>query len=490
MPFSLQVISATGGTYSLSAGTPYSLEQATGLWMAPVRRLTEQGPYQDGDTDRGYRLDPRTATIALNFAATSGSALDTYRDTLLSIFRPSTSTPLKLRVTRDDGAVRQLDCYTVGPVDLPLVKEYKPGNLHRAVVQLRAADPGWYDATPGTATVTGTAALNANWYTANGLIGTANVMEYGQTPSINQAWTYTGTLSAYTIAVRAAPWNTSGTGFVFAVSSPGVSGSITWDNTSIAFGRRQDFGLWINSRAVSTVDPVSGGAQMDTTRSYFMVCSGTVVKLVKDNRIGMQLSDYDPNTGRFNNSDRSYMYYSNDVWPLSGTARRWRTNNTFGTAGAWDGSVPLYAVYNKALSDTELRALAAYMDQSIGGSVLQTLTVPYSGNLPEYPTISITGPITSPVITNTTTGETLSFGTNSIGAGTTYTVNLAYGQKSVTVGTANRLYELTAASDLITWHLAPSPLAAGGTNVITVSGTLTGTATQVRIVYYNRYTEF
>ena len=29
----------------------------------------------------GYRLDPRISTLSLNFVATSGSALDGYRDT-------------------------------------------------------------------------------------------------------------------------------------------------------------------------------------------------------------------------------------------------------------------------------------------------------------------------------------------------------------------------------------------------------------------------
>ena len=381
MPFSLQVISTTGGTYSLSAGTPYSLEQASGLWMAPVRRLTEQGPYQDGDTDRGYRLDPRTATLALNFTATSGSALDTYRDTLLSIFRPSTSTPLKLRLTRDDGAVRQLDCYTVGPVDLPLTKEHKPGNLHRAVVQLRAADPGWYDPTPGTVTVSGTPGLAANWYTAGGLIGTANVMEYGQTPSLNQAWTYTGTLTEYTVVFRSskptAPGSMGPFPYAFAVQ-----------NTASPFLAGFGFRTFENG---DTVPYAAYGSDVIYDTPYAPVTSSTVNYSVRMAQFGTTAIW----VGTRQLVQLSYV-------GLEGTARRWRTNGTLGTASAWTSAIPLYAVYNRVLTDNEVNTLYAYMDQTRLDTFSYAVSVPYRGDLAEYPVITLTGPMTGPVITNTT----------------------------------------------------------------------------------------
>lgn len=447
MPFSLQVISATGGTYSLSAGTPYSLEQASGLWMAPVRRLTEQGPYQDGDTDRGYRLDPRTATLALNFTATSGSALDTHRDTLLSIFRPSTSTPLKLRLTRDDGAVRQLDCYTVGPVDLPLTKEHKPGNLHRAVVQLRAADPGWYDPTPGTVTVTGTAGLAANWYTAGGLIGTANVMEYGQTPSLNQAWTYTGTPTEYTVAVRATP--ASLTANVFLVDQAGTA---------------TDF--------VLSTWPAYPGYSLNGRPLY-----------------GVSI----PTAGTFNvfvlSNQKVYVNTTaTDVWSipmatLTGTARTWRAT------GAGSVTYPLYAVYNVALTNAQVTALNGYMSQSVGGTISQVLTVAYNGDLPEYPVVSITGPIVDATLTNGVTGR--SFGVSgTIAAGETYVFDLRQGSASVTAGGTSRITQLAADADITGWSIVPSPQATGGTNVLTVTGTGVNASTQVKVVYYHRYAGF
>src|SRR5690606_29449322 len=102
---------------------------------------------QHGDTDIGMRLDPRTITLSLNFYATSGSVLDGYRDKLRTIFSPTDSYPVSLRLTRDDGEVRQIDCYTIGMADVPLSYVERPGLMHRAVIQLRAADPLFYDPT-------------------------------------------------------------------------------------------------------------------------------------------------------------------------------------------------------------------------------------------------------------------------------------------------------------------------------------------------------
>lgn len=158
MPFDVSVI-RDGATYSLTAGTPYKLLSAEGLAGPAVTRATLRAPAQDGDVDYGYHLEPRLITLAVGFAATSGSALDGYRDTFMEVFRPERSvsfsnptgdprfqahTPLTLQVTRDDGEVRRIDCYATGPADMPLVREHRPGHLQRAVVQLVAPNPTWY----------------------------------------------------------------------------------------------------------------------------------------------------------------------------------------------------------------------------------------------------------------------------------------------------------------------------------------------------------
>lgn len=175
---------------------------------------------------------------------------------------------------------------------------------------------------------------------------------------------------------------------------------------------------------------------------------------------------------------------------ISGTPRRWRSDSTNTAASRWGGTIPLYALYNVALSQGQLAALNSYMSSEIGGSVSQLAAVPYSGDLDEFPVIQIRGPITSPTVTNTTTGEILSFGTITIGAGTTYVIDTRYGIKTVLQGATNKRGELSADSDLGTWHLAPNPVAPGGTNTIQVTGTDVGTATQINVIYYNRYLSF
>jgi hypothetical protein len=127
------------------------------------------------------------------------------------------------------------------------------------------------------------------------------------------------------------------------------------------------------------------------------------------------------------------------------------------------------------------------MAGAASGSVNQILSIPYDGNSPDYPTISITGPITGASILNTSTGDVLDFGTVAIGAGTTYVINTNPVYRTVLYGTVSKRGELSSNSDLDTWSIVPSPIAAGGTNTIAVTGTNTGTATQVSIVYYNRY---
>jgi hypothetical protein len=158
MAFDLTAV-RDGVSYSLTAGTPFKLAHAAGLFWPEVNRVTLRAPTQDGDVDYGAYLSPRLITLSVHFYATSGSALDGYRDTFYRIFRPSRSTgsfdnlgdsrfaaqsPITLQVTRDDAVVRKIGVYATGPIDIALEREHGPGNLHRAVVQLVAPNPTWF----------------------------------------------------------------------------------------------------------------------------------------------------------------------------------------------------------------------------------------------------------------------------------------------------------------------------------------------------------
>lgn len=470
MAFALEAI--VGSTsLSLSDKNPYRLLSVRGAGSAEVRRVTVRGPAQHGDSDRGYRLAPRTIELQIGFTGSSGSERDSRRDTLTRHFKPLGSTPVKLRFTRDDSEIRQLDCYTVGPIKFDLVPEFEPGVYHRATITLSAPNPAYYELTSGTVTATGTATLSGDWWLAGGAIGSANVLMSGTSPSPGANWSYAGTLgttSPWTLAWRTGP----GTGFVFGVDNNN-SGTIDAANSNEPYFFRDGLteACAANGFSVGTAMPSSG------TLNYFLFYSGGASYLGGLYRTHITLP-----------SLVSLVESWHIAMPISGTARKWRTTINLGTA--WTPAIPLYALYNIELSSSQMAALNNYMEGVVGGTISQALAIPYEGDLPTYPTISIRGPITGATLTNTATGDRISFGTIAIGAGTTYTINTDPLFKTVLQGAVNKRGELSSDSNLGDWHIAPAPIATGGTNVISVSGTNVGTATQVSIVYTNRYTSY
>jgi hypothetical protein len=126
---------------------------------------------------------------------------------------------------------------------------------------------------------------------------------------------------------------------------------------------------------------------------------------------------------------------------------------------------------------------------SIGVSTLnQTTTVSYTGTWESFPIVTIYGPITNPVITNTATGDKLDFTGTTVNTGEIYTIDTRYGYKTVTDATGtNQISKLTADSDLTTFRLLAHPEATNGANSIVVTGTNATTVTQVYLTYYNRY---
>lgn len=461
-------LTATVGSTSinLSNGNPFAFITLQGGGGADIRRMTTRGPAQHGDTDRGYRLGIREMELVVGFKAATDAALDAHRDTLTSFFKPLPSTPIKLLYTRDDAELRQIDCYVIGDIKIDPTKEYRPGHYHRATIRLRAPDASWYETAPGTATVTGTAGLSSTWYLAGGAIGTASVLMSGSVPTPGQAWSYAGTLG--TATSRTLVWRT---------------GKVTAANQLAFYADGGTSSPYNNNFVTDTlnfyVNDLSAAREMSVgTLNYF--------------------HDYSPIAGN------TYLYESGTasatlsqvlVLPQPGLSMigsaggaKWRTNTSLGTG--WAEPIHLYALYSPSLTLSQMNSLSGYMMGAQGGSVSQALAVGYEGDLPSYPTINIRGPITGATLTNTVTGDTLNFGTFTIGAGTTYVINTDPAYRTVTQGVTNKRGELTSDSDLGLWNLQPSPVAPGGTNIIAVTGTNTGTATQVSIVYYNRFASF
>lgn len=140
------------------------------------------------------------------------------------------------------------------------------------------------------------------------------------------------------------------------------------------------------------------------------------------------------------------------------------------------------------------------------GIIVQTLNITYAGGsraaAPEYPTITLTGPMGSPVITNTTTGEVIDLSANGglfIPSGDYVIIDLAsgpYSSKSPTIrdsaGNSVEQY-LSTDSDLFTWHLAPAGelLPSGsystGLNAISIDALSSSFVSDVEFAYYDRY---
>lgn len=128
--------------YNLSDNQDYLLTGIDGIAAAPVVRISERGPMQHGESDLGYRLQPRTIALALVAKGGDDAAWFARRNALMTIFRSSDS-PLKLRITNGD-MVRQIDCYLNGTMEMTPEIGLSPG-WQRVGIELIAPDPTWYD---------------------------------------------------------------------------------------------------------------------------------------------------------------------------------------------------------------------------------------------------------------------------------------------------------------------------------------------------------
>jgi hypothetical protein len=134
-----------GVSYSLDeVATLCKLLEYDGLGMPPLHRLEVRGPLQNGATDRGFRLDPRTVILGLGIVGSDEDDFFSKRQTLLRIFTPRT-TPGSLRWTL--GSTRlQIDGHLVGD-GLAFGAGGHEYLWQRCAVAIRCANPVWYDPT-------------------------------------------------------------------------------------------------------------------------------------------------------------------------------------------------------------------------------------------------------------------------------------------------------------------------------------------------------
>jgi hypothetical protein len=459
MAFSLELVYVSS-TVSLSNGAPYRLESLEDAGPAEVARLGQTSPDQHGLTDLGYRLQPRTFVMRVSFQDGNdidGGVFGDNRDLLFDYFRPSRL--LKLRMTRDDGEQRILECHTLS-IEIDLLPENYPARLNRATITLRAANPTWYTATAKNPTYAGT----AEWWTGNGAIGTANVMEYITNPTQGQAWTYTGTITgAWSVAMRSGsvPLPGAGTIVMFHAGTGEPAHLVSTKDAFIA-GNSTEFYY------TESGETFPAGMPAGTTNVFYTQNGGT-------SRIyaGTTL-------------DASFGH-DHDI---AGTARRWRSDRTGSTATYWPVGFPYAAVYNIELSAAQRSALNSAM--SAGSAITTgTVTAVNEGDVYAFPTITLRGPLANPVLTNVTTDDVIDLTGISVPPNSTYTLDLSDGHKTLTdINDTSLLGSMGTPVQLAGWALAPSPIATGGTNLIRVQAGSMTTETLVTVTFYDRHMSF
>ena len=133
-----------------------------------------------------------------------------------------------------------------------------------------------------------------------------------------------------------------------------------------------------------------------------------------------------------------------------------------------------FAAPDFAFYDPAERSVAASLDTQTDLVLAMTFSIRFGssviaaspiatvyGDQPVYPIITLTGPLTVPVVRNLTTGEALDFaggGGLVLAAGESAEVDCRPGFKTVTKNDGTNLVPyLTTDSDLVTFHLAPPP---------------------------------
>src|SRR3990167_1684334 len=131
-----------GNTLDISDETSFKTLEDAGLGLAPFHRISERGPLQHGDSDRGFLLDPRYITLKILALAANETDHFTRRSSLMAALLP-TDDPIILRYTLTDGTVRQLDCFLAN-IPMFAQADRKMYNFFEGIV-LKANDPTMYD---------------------------------------------------------------------------------------------------------------------------------------------------------------------------------------------------------------------------------------------------------------------------------------------------------------------------------------------------------
>ena len=233
--------------YDATSGVTYNYQGDQGFGLAPLHRITQRGPMQQGDTDVDFRLDPRI--LQLPVVAVGMSTDDYYaaRGRLLEVFSP-TNGGGTLTVTTSTWS-RSIDVKVLGGMSFDT--DPKVGYELRTVIQLRADDPTWYDAVPhvvaGSAGIAGTPTAYPVVYPRT--YGTANI-------NATTTYTYDGTWQAYPVITALGPI----TGLVITITTTGSIGAGRTYTYDLRYGRKTVY----DDLGVNQIATVSASSNLAT----------------------------------------------------------------------------------------------------------------------------------------------------------------------------------------------------------------------------------
>lgn len=454
MAYTVQVIRGAT-TYTVTGGTYSNLVAMQGIGAPTKRNIAIRGPFQHGQTITDFRYDARQITLVFHAYKATLSAADTNRDSLYDIWKGVSGTPVKLKVTRDDSTALQIDGEVTGVVDMDNDLQNRIGTSQRFAVRLECGDPFFYNPTQSSTSFT--SADNVSWELALGTITSGEVEEAVTTPTQGQS------VDNAVLVANGSPWaiffQTNVTTLPPASSEYPFNMNDSGDTTSV-------FGFLSSTlNRITTNTGNISGAFATGLINYFITSDGSDATLYRESTsIG--------SVGATKGIDGSQ---SNTVW---------RAENS-SVSSPWTPELPYAAIYNIELSASQRSALISAVSD---GGYAASKTIAYAGSWRAYPVVTIEGPITDPVLTNTSTGDKLDFTGTTISSGDTYTIDCRYGFKTVkdAAGT-NKIADLSSDSDLATFHLAPDPEVSSGNNALTLTGTGTDANTEVTVAYNERH---
>ena len=157
MTYSYEVQSITtfdGEIYQLTNGANRFIITTPGnLGMPPIQFQTKKGYKQDGVSETGYTLNPRSFALTFRHTSCSRDQLWVIRQELINILRPNRGGQLTYNIVRSDGRKFSIDARSYSPVFEEKSADQWDEWSYTEILQFEAFNPIWYETDEITETV-------------------------------------------------------------------------------------------------------------------------------------------------------------------------------------------------------------------------------------------------------------------------------------------------------------------------------------------------